>query len=139
MTSSISRRSATGTPARKSLPCVEALFLTYADQSAHRSSIVTGIPLYNVPLRAFAVAGFAKCDLDTKTDSYASWRGFVGPALRQDRGHLAESVHFAKYHYNWSNEDFILYTGKYMPFAHRLLPAYRTDFLCLQWEICSTF
>ena len=72
--------------------------------------IVTPIPAYNVPLRAFAGAGFATCELDTETDSFASWRGYSPPALRQNAGHLAESIHFAKYHYKWSDEDFILFT-----------------------------
>lgn len=79
-------------------------------RAAHEGMIVTGIPTFNVPLRAFAAAGFATCELDTETDSFASWRGYNPPALRQNKGTLAESVHFAKYHYNWNNDDFILYT-----------------------------
>ncbi|KAK1058443.1 hypothetical protein LTR74_013412 [Friedmanniomyces endolithicus] len=79
-------------------------------RSANPSLIVTASPAYNIPLRAFAAAGFASCELDTTTDSFASWRGFNPPALRQQRGTLAESVHFAKFHYVWRDEDFVLFT-----------------------------
>ena len=79
--------------------------------------VVTGIPANNVPLRAFAAAGFATCELDTETDSSWSWRGFRAPTLRQNRGTLAESVHFAKYHYSWNNEQFILYTVGQMQYV----------------------
>lgn len=72
--------------------------------------IVTACPTNNVPLRAFAAAGFATCELDTETDSFASWRGYLPPAKRSNSGSLAESISFAKYHYKWKNEDFILYT-----------------------------
>ncbi|KAK1809460.1 hypothetical protein LTR12_016175 [Friedmanniomyces endolithicus] len=79
-------------------------------RSANPSLIATASPAYNIPLRAFAAAGFASCELDTTTDSFASWRGFNPPALRQQRGTLAESVHFAKFHYVWRGEDFVLFT-----------------------------
>ncbi|KAK0936319.1 hypothetical protein LTR29_012081 [Friedmanniomyces endolithicus] len=77
---------------------------------ANPSLIVTACPVYNIPLRAFAAAGFATCELDTTTDSFASWRGFNPPRLRQNRGTLAESVHFAKFQYVWRGEGFILFT-----------------------------
>ncbi|KAK0986009.1 hypothetical protein LTS01_010098 [Friedmanniomyces endolithicus] len=79
-------------------------------RSANPSLIVTASPAYNIPLRAFAAAGFATCELDTTTDSFASWRGFNPPALRQQRGTLAESVHFAKFAYQWAGEGFVLFT-----------------------------
>lgn len=72
--------------------------------------IVTCIPDSNVSLRPFAAAGYATCDRDTNTDSFASWRGYVPPTVRSQEGHLAETVNFAKYLYNWNNESFILYT-----------------------------
>lgn len=72
--------------------------------------IVTACPINNVPLRAFAAAGYATCELDIDTDSFASWRGYLPPARRSDSGSLAEAISFAKYHYKWNNEDFILYT-----------------------------
>ncbi|KAK5109733.1 hypothetical protein LTR62_006573 [Meristemomyces frigidus] len=71
--------------------------------------LVTAIPSYNLPLRAFAAAGLATCTLDTTTDSFASFRGFNGPTRRADHGTLAETVHFAKYQYTWSLENFIVY------------------------------
>ena len=72
--------------------------------------IVTAIPTYNCPLREFAANGFASCELDTKTDSFASWRGYVPPTRRAGSGGIGEAISFAKYHYKWNNEDFILYT-----------------------------
>ncbi|KAK3067458.1 hypothetical protein LTR53_015670 [Teratosphaeriaceae sp. CCFEE 6253] len=86
-------------------------------RAANPDMIVTASPVYNVPLRAFAAAGFALCELDTETDSFASWRGFNPPALRQNRGTLAESIHFAKFHYQWNGEDFILYTVMNMQYV----------------------
>ncbi|TKA73372.1 hypothetical protein B0A55_06371 [Friedmanniomyces simplex] len=79
-------------------------------RAAHPAQIVTTCPTYNIPLRAFAAAGHATCELDTTTDAFASWRGFNPPRLRQNRGTLAESVHFGKFHYQWNREDFILFT-----------------------------
>ncbi|KAK4561112.1 hypothetical protein LTR86_005067 [Recurvomyces mirabilis] len=79
-------------------------------RDANPDTIVTAIPTYNIPLRAFAAAGFATCTRDTTTDSYASFRGFNGPRLRQNKGTLAESVHFAKYRYVWNQTNFILFT-----------------------------
>lgn len=72
--------------------------------------IVTASPASNVPLRAFAAAGFAFCERDTQTDSFASWRGYYPPAKRSDSGSLAESVSFAKWHYKWNQNDYVLYT-----------------------------
>ena len=51
-------------------------------REANPGMIVTTIPPGNIPLRAFAAAGFATCELDTETDSFSSWRGFVAPSLR---------------------------------------------------------
>lgn len=80
--------------------------------------IVTCIPVTNVSLRAFAAAGHATCDLDTKTDSFASMRGYLPPEKRSEDGSLAESVSFAKYHFRWSKEDFILYfVGPYYQYV----------------------
>jgi len=86
-------------------------------RKANPDMIVTSIPLFNVPLRAFAAAGYATCEPDVKTDSFASLRGYVPPALRQNKGHLAESIHFAKYHYKWNNEDFMLYLVQNMQYV----------------------
>jgi len=106
-------------------------------REASPGMIVTAIPAFNVPLRTFAAAGFATCELDTDTDSFASWRGYIPPALRQNRGHLGESVHFAKFRYRWNNEDFMLYTVSEMQYVlkerrdheHALGPSHATDAL----------
>lgn len=79
-------------------------------RDANPEMIVTSIPAANVNLRAFAASGLATCELDTKTDSYASWRGFIAPQVRSGSGQLGEQIHFAKYHYNWNDEDFVLFT-----------------------------
>jgi hypothetical protein len=80
--------------------------------------IVTVIPTNNLSLRIFAAAGHATCELDTKTDSYASLKGYAPPARRSEGGGLAEAVNFAKYHYRWNNEDFILYcVGPWMQYV----------------------
>ena len=85
--------------------------LTYIStlREAYPDMIVTAIPLNNLPLRQFAAAGFATCKLDTATDSFASWRGYVPPAIRSTSGSLGESISFAKYKYSWNDENFILY------------------------------
>ena len=67
--------------------------------------ILTCTPASNVSLLTFAAAGFATYELDRETDSFASWRGYYPPQARSQKGSLAESVDFAKYHYKWSNED----------------------------------
>ncbi|KAH9845356.1 cell division cycle protein 48 [Teratosphaeria destructans] len=97
-------RLSSATIADHDLPYIKTL------REAHPGYIVTAIPQNNIPLRSFAAAGFATCDLDKETDSFASWRGFNPPALRQNRGSLAENVFFAKYHYKWNSEDFVLFT-----------------------------
>ena len=72
--------------------------------------IVTGVPANNINLLGFAASGFASAERDKDTDSFWSWRGYTGPAAGSRNGQLAEAVHFAKYHYKWGSEDFILYT-----------------------------
>lgn len=93
-----------GKSADHDLPYIAGLRATNPDM------IVTAIPSENAPLQAFAAAGYAGCERDLKTDSFASWRGYAEPARRSDKVTLAESVSFAKYHYTWNSEDFILYT-----------------------------
>jgi transitional endoplasmic reticulum ATPase len=79
-------------------------------RDANPEMIVTSVPVMNVNLRAFAASGHASCELDTQTDSFASWRGFIAPTVRSKGGELGEQIHFAKYHYKWSDEDYILFT-----------------------------
>lgn len=76
----------------------------------HPDLIVTSVPSTNCNLLQFAAAGFATADLDTDTEPVLRWRGFVGPSHRGGSGYLADATFFAKYHYKWGNEDFILYT-----------------------------
>jgi len=71
--------------------------------------IVTTVPGSNVNLLQFAAAGFATADLDAETDSIVRWRGFVPAAKRGEPGVLGETRFFAKYHYKWHDEDFILF------------------------------
>jgi transitional endoplasmic reticulum ATPase len=115
---------------------------------ANPEMIVTSIPAINVNLRAFAASGFATCELDTSTDSFASWRGYVAPAVRSGSGQLGEQIHFAKYHYSWSQEDFILYTVGNVQYMlkervgseHALGPSHITDKLILtvgEWQSSS--
>lgn len=71
--------------------------------------IVTTIPAGNIPLLAFAQAGYATAKLD-ESEPVIRWRGFNGPQHRGGEGFLAESRFFAKYHYKWFEEDFIMYS-----------------------------
>ncbi|UJO16064.1 hypothetical protein CLAFUW4_10132 [Fulvia fulva] len=86
--------------------------LQYAEhlRRAFPGYIVTGIPAGNINLLGFAASGFASAERDKDTDMFWSWKGYTGPAAGSRNGQLAEAVHFAKYHYKWGNEDFILYT-----------------------------
>lgn len=70
---------------------------------------VTVIPASNAQLLAFAGLGHATVTLDTDTDSIIRWRGWIGPSHRGGSGSLGDAVFFAKYHYTWGNEDFIVY------------------------------
>ena len=104
-------------------------------RAAYPEMIVTVIPARNVPLRAFAAAGFATCEVDKDTDSYASWRGYVPPPLRSKKGSLGEAVDFAKFHYVWSGEHFVLFTVGAVQYLlnergeweHPLGPSRKTD------------
>lgn len=68
------------------------------------------IPASNCPLLQFARAGYATAVLDTKDDPIIRWRGYVAAEHRGGQGALGDAVFFAKYHYNWGGQDFILYT-----------------------------
>nr|POE51665.1 putative atpase yjob [Quercus suber] len=81
-------------------------------REAYPEMIVTCVPRANIPLLSFAAAGFATYELDTATDSFSSMRGYVAPSTRTRKGQLAEAVNFAKYHYKFGDEDFILYCVK---------------------------
>lgn len=77
-------------------------------RKANPELIVTTCPEGNAPLRAFAAAGFAKCEVDMN-DDYASWRGYNSPSRRSEHGSVGENLDYARFHYQWSGEDFVLY------------------------------
>lgn len=78
-------------------------------REANPEMIVTAVPRSNLDLLGFARAGHAVAELDRSTDSFISQKGYMAPAVRSCRGVLAESIQFAKYHYRWGDEDFIVY------------------------------
>ncbi|KAI5358716.1 putative ATPase, AAA-type, core, P-loop containing nucleoside triphosphate hydrolase [Septoria linicola] len=78
-------------------------------RSAFPSCIITCIPTTNIPLLSFASAGHATALKDLESDSFASWRGYVGPSTQSREGSLAESVHFGKYAYEWRGEEFVVW------------------------------
>ncbi len=71
--------------------------------------IVTTVPTFNCSLLEFAAEGYASAEMDTTTDWVASWRVYLSAQRRGGSGGMADIVTFAKYHYNWSGEDFIVY------------------------------
>ena len=66
-------------------------------------------------LLAFARAGQAKADFDTKTESLSAWRLHVAPSQRisQEEGKMTDKVLFGKYDYEWKGEVFIVYTATF--------------------------
>ncbi|KAF2142123.1 uncharacterized protein K452DRAFT_227685 [Aplosporella prunicola CBS 121167] len=84
--------------------------LVSALRAQHPELIITTIPKPNCPLIAFASAGYATAELDTQTEPVVSWRGFAPPSHRGGSVSVADFKTFAKYHYKWNNEDFIVYT-----------------------------
>ena len=71
---------------------------------------MTKVPANNCSLLAFAYAGNAIAEQDTITDHIDRFRGYVPGYKRGEIGRLGDAVSFAKYHYIWAGEDFILYT-----------------------------
>lgn len=72
---------------------------------------LTVAPANNVPLLQFAAQGNATAELDITTDSIERLRFFYNGSVRSGiPDQLAESRLFAKYHYKWASEDFIVYT-----------------------------
>lgn len=64
-------------------------------------------------LLAFARAGQAEADLDTKTESLSAWRLHAPPSQRnfQEEGEMMDNVLFGRYNYAWKGEVFIVYTA----------------------------
>ena len=63
----------------------------------------------NVNLLQFAAYGNAIAELDIKTDSVQRLRFFLQGNRRGVPDQLAEARSFAKYHYRWGTEHFIVY------------------------------
>lgn len=63
----------------------------------------------NVPLLQFAAMGHATAEMDTESDTVFRWRGWMAQSARGSQGAVADAVFFAKYHYKWGDEDYILY------------------------------
>ena len=53
--------------------------------------------------------GYATAEMDTETDTVFRWRGWITQSARHSKGSVADAIFFAKYHYKWGSEDFILY------------------------------
>jgi hypothetical protein len=71
---------------------------------------LTIVPEGNVPLLTFAALGNATAELDISTDSVQRFRlfekGYVHLGIPDG---VSDSRIFAKYHYRWAAEDFIIY------------------------------
>jgi hypothetical protein len=78
-------------------------------RSQYPEYVVTYVSIGSLNLLAFAFAGHATATLDIETDSVFRMRAWLQPSGRGTTGQLAEARGFAKYHYRWGNEDFILY------------------------------
>lgn len=66
-------------------------------------------------LFAFAIAGQAKAELDTKSESLSAWRLHIPPTQRisQEEGKMTDQVLFGKYDYEWKGKLFIVYTDMF--------------------------
>ena len=89
-------------------------FITTTKDSTPRKQypdlIVTTVPAQNCNLTQFALAGNAIIELDIETEKIIRTRGFIPAIKRGQKGGLGEDLNFAKFRYNWNDEDFILYT-----------------------------
>ncbi|KAJ8611894.1 hypothetical protein MRB53_037690 [Persea americana] len=70
--------------------------------------IVTVVPQVSTNIIAWAENN-AEIKLDTKNESFASWRGYVLPQQRALPGRLGEARQFAKYDIKWAKKEIILY------------------------------
>lgn len=66
-------------------------------------------------LLAFAHAGQAAANLDTKADSFSAWRLHHPNSDRtaKEPGTMADKVLFGKYDYTWNDHTFIVYTATF--------------------------
>lgn len=70
---------------------------------------LTAIPMAQCNLLGFAGAGHAKAEYDQTTDPIFRWRGWVPSFGRAGRAGIGQTVFFARFHYTWKDEDFIIY------------------------------
>jgi hypothetical protein len=71
---------------------------------------LTIVPGYNVPLLTFAALGNATAELDISTDSIQRLRLFENGNVHLGiADNVSDFRNFAKYHYRWAAEDFIIY------------------------------
>lgn len=85
-------------------------FLIAAIRRQYPELCLTVTNTYSPALLRFAAAGYASAELDTKTDSIERFRGYYpGDSRRGAPEQLVEGRAFAKYHYRWGTEDFIVY------------------------------
>jgi transitional endoplasmic reticulum ATPase len=87
----------------------QLLQIVTALRKEHPELILTTVPGRNVNLLEFAAAGFATAKLDTENEPVVRLRGYIAPPPNGGQGFLADGIMFAKYHYVWNREDFILY------------------------------
>lgn len=76
----------------------------------HRGLNLTAVPSSSAPLLRFAYDGHATATLlTTPSEPVVRWRDYVPPYGRGGKGGLGDVMFFAKYHYVWAGEDFIVY------------------------------
>jgi len=90
--------------------------LTSALRSQYPGHTLTVVPVLNCDLIGFAGAGYAIADLDTKSESAVRWRGYFEPSRRGGEGQVGDAIRFAKYHYKWLSERFIVYVALVHPY-----------------------
>ncbi|GAB7345333.1 hypothetical protein MBLNU457_3686t1 [Dothideomycetes sp. NU457] len=72
---------------------------------------VTAVPMTICNLLGFAASGHASAELVNEPDEpLASWRGWVPALGHGEKGGIGQTIFFAKYHYKWSSQDFVVYT-----------------------------
>lgn len=84
--------------------------ITTALRAHYPELTLTVTPAQNVPLVYFANLGYATATLDTEEEMVFRWRGYRAPPQNGGQGSVGDSTWFAKYHYRWADEDWILYT-----------------------------
>jgi transitional endoplasmic reticulum ATPase len=66
--------------------------------------------------KAFAAAGFAKCQVDKENDVYNAVRAYrkaPGPRLGQEAGSIVDAVKYARWNYVWEGHEYMIYEIEY--------------------------